>query len=76
MKVSGARGVVRVSEVRRGSPAAALGLEAGDVVAAVSGRAIGSAEDFLDSFRRDLLKQQVLLKVVRGGRMYQVRMSL
>ena len=71
----GKRGAV-VTEVRGNSPAAQLGLEAGDVVTALSGRGVGSRKDFLDCFRRDFLKQQILIQVRRNGRLYQVRMSL
>jgi S1-C subfamily serine protease len=71
----GKRGAV-VTEVRGNSPAAQLGLEAGDVVTALSGRGVGSRKDFLDCFRRDFLKQQILIQVRRNGRLYQARMSL
>ena len=65
-----------VTEVRGNSPAAQLGLEAGDVIQALSGKEVDSRKAFLDGFRRDHLKQQILMQVRRGNRLYQVRMSL
>ena len=65
-----------VTQVKAGSPAGNLGLEKGDAITAVSGRSVGSRRDFLDAFRRDFLKRQLLLQVLRGGRLYQVRMGL
>ena len=65
-----------VTQVRRDSPAAQLGLEKGDTITAISGRSIGNSRDFLDSFRRDFLKRQILLQLLRGGRLYQARMAL
>ena len=65
-----------VTEVRNNSPAARLGLEKGDAITAVSGRDTDSRRAFLDAFRRDFLKRQILLQVLRGGRLYQVRMGI
>ena len=65
-----------VTQERKDSPAAQLGLAKGDTITAISGRSIGSSRDFLDSFRRDFLKRQILLQLLRGGRLYQARMAL
>lgn len=70
------RGGVTVEAVRPGSPAERLGLAKGDRIAGVGGRAVNTRADYLDAFRRAYLNQQVLLRVVRDKRMYQVRMSL
>lgn len=71
----GSRGAV-VTEVRSQSPAEQLGLKAGDCILAISGREIVSQSDVLHSFRRDFLKRQILLQVLREGRVYQVRMRI
>ena len=47
-----------------------------DAITAVSGRDTDSRRAFLDAFRRDFLKRQILLQVLRGGRLYQVRMGI
>ncbi|MBP3731082.1 MAG: trypsin-like peptidase domain-containing protein [Mailhella sp.] len=65
-----------VTQVRRNSPAENLGLKQGDSITAVSGREVRSEKDFLDAFKRELLKRQILMQVLRNGRLYQVRMSL
>ncbi len=65
-----------VTQVKAGSPAARLGLEKGDVITAVSGRVTDSRTAFLDAFRRDFLNRQILLQVLRGGRLYQARMGI
>jgi S1-C subfamily serine protease len=76
MSVKDGRRGAEVTEVRSNSPAEQLGLKAGDYIAGVSGRTIASRADFLNAFRRDFLKQQVLLQVLRSGRLYQVLMGL
>ena len=65
-----------VTEVKANSPAFRLGLEKGDTITAVSGRVTDSRKAFLDAFRRDFLKRQILLQVLRGGRLYQARMGI
>ncbi len=72
----GRSGGAVVEQVRKDSPAARLGLEKGDAVTAISGRAVTSRKDFLNSFRRDFLKRQILLQILRNGRLYQARMTL
>lgn len=72
----GRNGGAVIDQVRKDSPAAQLGLEKGDAVTAISGRSITNTRDFLDSFRRDFLKRQILLQILRGGRLYQARMVL
>lgn len=70
------RNGVAVESVRGNSPAERLGLAAGDFITAIAGRGVTKKSDYLDAFRRAYLNQQVLLRVVRGNRVYQVRMSL
>lgn len=65
-----------VAGVENGSPAQRLGLRAGDRITGVSGRRVGNKADFLNAFRRSYLNRQVFLQVVRGQRMYQVRMDI
>ena len=65
-----------VTQVKANSPAARLGLEKGDIITAVSGRVTDSRTAFLDAFRRDFLNRQILLQVLRGGRLYQARMGI
>lgn len=71
----GRNGVV-VESVRANSPAQSLGLAKGDRITGVGGRAVKNKNDYLEAFRRAYLNQQILLRVVRGSRVYQVRMSL
>ncbi len=65
-----------VAQVRKNSPASALGLCPGDRITAISGRATRSEKEFLDAFRREFMKRQVLLQVLRDGRLYHVPMSI
>lgn len=67
---------VQVTAVRPDSPAARLGLAPGDFIYGISGRTIESMTDYLNAFRRSYLNRQILLQVVRGNRVHQVRMSL
>lgn len=76
MSVKDGRRGAEVTQVKENSPAGRLGLQKGDAVTAVSGRVVASRRDFLDAFRRDFLKGQILLQVLRGNRLYQVRMGL
>lgn len=76
MTVKQANGSVQVAAIRPESPAARLGLAQDDHITGIAGRAIKSQADFLNAFRRAYLNRQVLLQVVRGNRVYQVRMSL
>ena len=76
MSVKDGRNGAVVTEVKANSPAARLGLEKGDTITAISGRVTDSRKAFLDAFRRDFLKRQILLQVLRGGRLYQARMGI
>ena len=76
VSVRDGKGDAVVKEVRAQSPASQLGLESGDRITSISGRRVQGKADFLDCFRRDVLKQQILLQVLRGSRLYQVLMTL
>jgi serine protease Do len=55
----GTRGAV-VTEVQPDGPAARAGLEAGDVIVEIDGKAVGSAEDVVRSIREGGRKQRLL----------------
>lgn len=76
LNVSPVRGGMRIDSVRNTSPAQQLGLQAGDFLTHISGRPVASQADYANAFRRVYLNQQVLLRVVRGNRAYQVRLVL
>ncbi len=59
-------GGVEIEQVVPGSPAAAAGLETGDVVRAIDGDAIEDAEDFVERIGRHKPGETVKLLVVRG----------
>jgi serine protease Do len=67
-----ARGGLRVTRVRPNSPAARIGLEAGDFIVALAGAPVNK----LDDFRRKMVAirraQSVLLSVRRGPYVYHV----
>jgi Do/DeqQ family serine protease len=69
-------GRVEVEAVRPGSPAAEIGIRAGDLIVGLGGQAIAD----VDGFRRRLIDyrnaQRVLVSVQRGRRLYQVPMPL
>jgi S1-C subfamily serine protease len=76
MTVKESRNGLVVDFVEAQSPAARLGLTKGDYITGIGGRRIQNKTDYLNAFRRAYLNQQILLKVVRNNRMYQVRMML
>jgi regulator of sigma E protease len=60
-----------IVEVHPGRPAAAAGLQAGDVVVGIDGRSAPSREDLVTVFKKSPSKQ-VVLDVERGGQTIQV----
>ncbi len=66
----------QISSIRPNSPAAALGLQKGDLILAISGRPLNSMADYLNAFRRLYLNRQIILHVGRDNRTYQVRMGV
>jgi Do/DeqQ family serine protease len=72
---TGGKGVV-VVRVRAGGPAATIGIQPGDLIAALGGRDVDDVPDFhrgLAAFRNS---GNLLLSVVRGRRLYRVTMPL
>ncbi len=71
----GQSGVI-VREVRRGGPAAEIGMRPGDAITGLGGRPIANRDEFrrrLATFRNS---HNVLLSVVRGRRLYRVTVPL
>ncbi|WP_027177676.1 trypsin-like peptidase domain-containing protein [Maridesulfovibrio bastinii] len=64
-----------VSSVRKGSPAAKLGLSNGDIIHQIGSRRISDKKDFLNCFLSYRMNNTVMLKVQRGRNLYYVRMS-
>ena len=61
-----------VSAVTPDGPASFL--RPGDAVAGAGGRRTATPEDLLSVFRRERLAPEVLLQVVREGRLHQARL--
>lgn len=59
-----------------GSPAARLGLKAGDVLHGIGNTSIRNPADFATAFMRYRMQLRMLLRVERGGRLHNVRMSM
>jgi serine protease Do len=56
-----------VAGVSADSPAMQAGILVGDILLAVDGKAIGTAEDLLDLLAGDRVGQQATLRILRGG---------
>ena len=56
-----------VSRVRAGGPAAACGVERGDVVTGVDGHPVRSAREFYEILERSTARQELRLALFRGG---------
>jgi S1-C subfamily serine protease len=59
---------VALSRVAASSPAAALGLKSGDLIAAVNGLSLSSPDRVLDAYSKLRQASQLSLEVVRDGR--------
>jgi len=68
-------GVV-VLQIGQGSPAAAAGLQPGDVITAFNGKATGSAEDFVAALRGVKPGDSIDLTVLRGGATQQIKVTV
>ncbi|HYC57604.1 MAG TPA: trypsin-like peptidase domain-containing protein [Candidatus Binatia bacterium] len=66
----------RVARVRRGSPAARIGFEPGDIIVGIGGREVGSAETFRKHLASARGSRKLLLSVLRGRRVYRVPVPL
>ena len=69
-------GVAEVTVIVPGSPAATLGLQAGDIIHQIGNRRLDSGIDLLNAFLRNRLQKTVLMKVQRGRGLYTVRLAL
>ncbi|HYB99729.1 MAG TPA: trypsin-like peptidase domain-containing protein [Candidatus Limnocylindrales bacterium] len=66
----------RVTRVRRGSPAAKIGFEPGDIIVGIGGRDVVSAESFRKQMASARGSRNLLLSVLRGRRIYRVAVPL
>jgi Do/DeqQ family serine protease len=76
IRVKEAGGGLAVTEVRRGSSAAQIGIEKGDVLAGVSGAGVETTEQFRKRVVEVRNSQAVLLSIRRGQRIYHVQVAL
>lgn len=65
-----------VGKVLKGSPAARLGMEPGDVVHKIQELPMGAKENFVDAVQRYRLNNSLLMIVGRQGRAYHVRLRI
>jgi putative serine protease PepD len=69
-------GGAQVTSIQPGSPAAGSGINPGDVVTAIDGKAVNSTEDFIATIDSYAPGQTVTLTVKRGGQQRTVRLTL
>lgn len=67
---------VVVAKLRKDSPATSIGFEPGDLIAGVGGVEISSVEDYRKELARHRDRNNILLAVVRGRRLYRVTVPL
>jgi S1-C subfamily serine protease len=65
-----------VDSVRKGSPAAKLGLQAGDLLVNISGKKMTDMNTLYQAFFTHRLDSSLILLVGRGGKGYRVRMDI
>lgn len=75
MLQAGPQGLTIV-QVKGGSPAHDLGLQAGDTLVQVAGVGLKSMEDFAQVFKKYRLAQNVLILVARNGHGYYLRLRI
>jgi serine protease DegQ len=68
-------GVV-VLDVEAGAPAAKAGIQPGDLIIAIDGKAVGTVEDFLTALRRHQPGDTVTATIIRGKSQQEVRVTL
>jgi putative serine protease PepD len=73
---SATRAGAEVTSVGDGTPAAAAGLEAGDVIIAVDGKPVDSADSLVGHVREKTTGDRVTLTVLRDGKSIQVKATL
>jgi putative serine protease PepD len=71
-----ATGGAQVSSVEAGSPATNAGLEPGDLITAVDGKAIASTEQFISVVNNFSPGQTINLTVVRNGTTHKIKLTL
>jgi S1-C subfamily serine protease len=76
LRVRAVRDGLQVSEVRRGSASARIGLARGDALVGVGGAQVRTVEEFRRRIVEARYGQAVLLSVVRGQRLYHVQVPL
>jgi S1-C subfamily serine protease len=69
-------GGASISTVQPGSPASSAGLQQGDLVTAIDGKAITSTQQFIETIDTYSPGQTVTLKVKRGGGTQQTKLTL
>ena len=73
---SATRAGAEVASVGDGTPAAAAGLKVGDVIIAVNGKPVDSADSLVGHVREKTTGDQVTLTVLRDGKSIQVKATL
>ncbi len=73
---SATRAGAEVTSVGEGTPAAAAGLEVGDVIIAVNGKPVESADSLVGHVREKTTGDQVTLTVLRDGKSIEVKATL
>ena len=69
-------GGATIGSVQSGSPAAAAGLKAGDVITAVDGKPITSADDLTAAVAAHAPKDKVTVTITRNGKSVNVDVTL
>lgn len=70
------RAGAKITSVAAGTPAAAAGLKAGDVVIAVDGQMVDSADSLVANVRERTAGETVKITVIRGGKTLDVQTKL
>jgi serine protease DegQ len=73
---AGTSDALLVVGVTEGSPAAAAGILVGDVLLAFDGQRVGSPEDLLDLLVGDRVGRQTRLRLLRGGKVTEVAVTV
>ena len=72
VQVAEAHGALRITRIRSSSPAARIGMEAGDLIVAVAGARVQTVPEFRRKMVEIRLAQSTLLSIRRGAYLYQV----
>ncbi|MFW5836915.1 MAG: trypsin-like peptidase domain-containing protein [Desulfovibrionaceae bacterium] len=71
-----ARGGVALGAVQPGSAADELGLQRGDVLLQVGNTRVAQVDDFAEAYLRHRMQGVLLLRILRGGKLYHARLAL